>query len=73
MRLYNYLVALPRAEDYCAGRSPGWVRFRKARARLDAVVYRMIAERRAKTRIAAICFPCCWAGRDEGEKQPRKG
>ena len=47
MGLYNYLVALPKAESYLRWPIPGLIRFRKARARLDAQVYRMIAERRA--------------------------
>jgi cytochrome P450 len=47
MRLYNFLVALPRAEDYLHWPIPGLMRFRRARKRLDEVVYRMIAEHRA--------------------------
>lgn len=47
MRLYTLLVALPRAEDYLHLPIPGLMRFRRARRRLDEVVYRMIAEHRA--------------------------
>jgi cytochrome P450 len=47
MKLYNFLVALPRAEDYLHLPIPGLMRFRRARRRLDEVVYRMIAEHRA--------------------------
>ncbi len=47
MRLYNFLVALPRAEDYLHLPIPGLMRFRRARRRLDEVVSRMIAESRA--------------------------
>jgi cytochrome P450 len=47
MKLYNFLVALPRAEDYLHWPIPGLMRFRRARRRLDEVVYRMIAEHRA--------------------------
>jgi cytochrome P450 len=47
MKLYNLLIALPRAEDYLHWPVPGLMRFRRARKRLDAVVYRMIAEHRA--------------------------
>ena len=47
MKLYNFLVALPRAEDYLHWPIPGLMRFRRARKRLDEVVYRMIAEHRA--------------------------
>src|ERR1700733_3886081 len=47
MKLYNFLIALPRAEDYLHLPIPGLLRFRRARRRLDEVVYRMIAEHRA--------------------------
>jgi cytochrome P450 len=47
MKLYNFLIALPRAEDYLHWPIPGLMRFRRARRRLDEVVYRMIAEHRA--------------------------
>jgi cytochrome P450 len=47
MQLYNYLVALPRAEAYLHWPLPGLIRFRRARAILDKVVQRMIREHRA--------------------------
>src|ERR1700722_10662038 len=47
MQLYNYLIALPRAEAYLQWPLPGLIRFRRARSRLDKVVQRMIAEHRA--------------------------
>ncbi len=47
MQLYNYLIALPRAEAYLHWPLPGLIRFRRARARLDKVVQRMIADHRA--------------------------
>jgi cytochrome P450 len=47
MDLYNFLVALPRAEAYLHWPIPGLMRFRRARKRLDAVVHRIIAEHRA--------------------------
>ena len=47
MKLYNFLIALPRAEEYLHLPIPGLMRFRRARKRLDVVVYRMIAEHRA--------------------------
>jgi cytochrome P450 len=46
MQLYNYLIALPRAESYLNWPLPGLIRFRRARARLDQVVQRMIVNRR---------------------------
>ncbi len=68
MRLYNYLIALPRAESYLHWPVPGLVRFRKARARLDAVVYRMIAERRAANEDRGDLLSMLLAGRDEGSR-----
>jgi cytochrome P450 len=47
MGLYNFLVAFPRLESVLHLPIPGVMRFRKARARLDAVVAGMIANRRA--------------------------
>ena len=47
MDLYNFLVALPRAEAMLHLPIPGLMRFRKARKRLDAVVHRMIEQHRA--------------------------
>src|ERR1700761_6052428 len=46
MQLYNYLIALPRAEAYLHWPIPGLIRFRRARGILDKVVQRMIAEHR---------------------------
>jgi cytochrome P450 len=47
MKLYNFLIALPRAEDYMHLPIPGLMRFRRARRKLDEVVHRMIADHRA--------------------------
>lgn len=68
MRLYNYLIALPKAESYLHWPIPGLMRFRKARARLDAVVYRMIAERRRSNEDRGDLLSMLLAGRDEEEK-----
>ena len=46
MKLYNLLIALPRAEDYLHLPIPGLMRFRRARKRLDKVIHRMIADHR---------------------------
>ena len=46
MGLYNFLVAFPRLESVLHWPIPGVVKFRKSRARLDAIVAAMIAERR---------------------------
>lgn len=64
MRLYNYLIALPKAEKYLHWPLPGLMRFRKARARLDTVVYRMIAERRASSEDRGDLLSMLLAGRD---------
>ncbi len=48
MRLYNFLIALPRAEALLHLPIPGLMRFRRARKHLDAVVHRMIAAHRAE-------------------------
>src|SRR5215813_11523671 len=46
MALYDFLVMLPYAEGLQYWPLPGVGRFRRARARLDAVVYRMIEDHR---------------------------
>ncbi len=47
MGLYNFLVAFPKLESMLHWPNPGVVKFRKSRARLDAIVGSMIANRRA--------------------------
>ena len=48
MGLYNFLVMLPAAEWLVHVRPPGLAAFVKARKRVDAVVYRMIAAHRQR-------------------------
>ncbi len=50
MGLYNFLVAFPRLESVLHWPIPGVIKFRRARARLDTVVEKMIATRRTLTR-----------------------
>ena len=50
MGIYNFLVAFPRLESVLHWPIPGVVKFRKSRARLDALVGRMIASRRVLSR-----------------------
>ncbi len=50
MGLYNFLVAFPRLEQVLHWPIPGVVKFRRARARLDAIVVAMIANRRTLPR-----------------------
>jgi cytochrome P450 len=47
MGLYNFLVAFPKLESVLHWPIPGVVKFRRSRARLDAIVAGMIASRRA--------------------------
>ena len=65
MQLYNYLIALPRAEAYLNWPIPGLVRFRRARSRLDKVVQRMIAEHRADGVDRGDLLSMLLASRDE--------
>ena len=48
MGLYNFLVMLPAAEWLVHARPPGLAAFVRARKRIDAVVYRMIAAHRQR-------------------------
>jgi len=48
MGLYNFIVAFPRLENFIHLPIPGFVKFRKSKARLDVVVNRLISERRAE-------------------------
>ncbi|MGA8341042.1 MAG: cytochrome P450 [Candidatus Sulfotelmatobacter sp.] len=49
MSLYNFLVMLPAAEWLVHVRPPGLAAFVRARKRIDAVVYRMIAAHRERS------------------------
>ncbi|MEO6807185.1 MAG: cytochrome P450 [Edaphobacter sp.] len=46
MHLYNFIVAFPRIEAFLRLPIPGVVKFRKSKARLDAVVNHLIGEHR---------------------------
>jgi cytochrome P450 len=50
MGLYNFLVAFPRLESVLHLPIPGIMKFRRSRAKLDAVIATMIASRRSLTR-----------------------
>ena len=50
MGLYNFLVAFPRLESVLHLPIPGVVKFRRSRAKLDAVVAGLIAKRRSLSR-----------------------
>ena len=79
MDLYNFLVALPRAEMLLNSPLPGMRRFRKAKARLDEVVDGMIEARRAesagpgKLEQRGDLLSMLLAARDEGVEGDRRG
>jgi cytochrome P450 len=50
MGLYNFLVAFPRLESVLHWPIPGVIKFRRSRAKLDAVVANLIASRRTLSR-----------------------
>jgi cytochrome P450 len=50
MGLYNFLIAFPRLESVLHWPIPGVIKFRRSRAKLDALVATMIASRRMLTR-----------------------
>jgi cytochrome P450 len=49
MGLYNFILAFPRFEDFLHLPIPGLIKFRKSKARLDAVVDRLINQHREAT------------------------
>ncbi len=65
MDLYNFLIALPRAEALLHLPIPGLMRFKRARRRLDAVVHRMIEQRRALGEDRGDLLSMLLASRDE--------
>ncbi len=61
MGLYNFIVAFPRIESFLHLPIPGIIKFRRSKARLDAVVNRLIREHREDRRrvpTKAISSPC---------------
>jgi len=65
MGIYNFLVAFPRMESFLHLPIPGIVKFRRSKARLDAVVDRLIAERRTNTEDRGDLLSMLIASRDE--------
>ena len=71
MGLYNFLVVVPMAEMLQHYPLPGMKRFRQARARLDAIVYRMIEEHRRDDRHGADLLSMLLAARyEDGSAMP---
>jgi cytochrome P450 len=66
MRLYNFLVMLPAAEWLVHVPPPGLAAFLKARKRIDAVVYRMIAAHRQRRRDSGSLLDLMLAAAPEG-------
>ena len=54
MGLYNFIVAFPRLESFIRWPIPGLIKFRRAKARLDAVVDRVIHEHREYMAAATV-------------------
>ena len=71
MGLYNFLVAFPRLESVLHWPIPGVMKFRRSRAKLDALVARMIASRRTLSRTQleqrGDLLSMLVAARDEGD------
>jgi cytochrome P450 len=65
MDLYNFLIALPKAEALLHLPIPGLMRFKRARRSLDAVVHRMIEQRRALGEDRGDLLSMLLASRDE--------
>jgi cytochrome P450 len=65
MDLYNFLVAMPKAEALLHLPIPGLMRFKRARRRLDAVVHKMIEQRRALGEDRGDLLSMLLASRDE--------
>ncbi|MBV9436261.1 MAG: cytochrome P450 [Acidobacteria bacterium] len=71
MRLYNFLVLVPLAEVLQNYPLPGMRRFRRARSRLDAIVYRMIEEHRRDSRHGADLLSMLLSARyEDGSAMP---
>jgi cytochrome P450 len=66
MRLYNFLVMLPAAEWLVHVPPPGLSAFLKARKRIDAVVYRMIAAHRRSGRDSGSLLDMMLAASPDG-------
>ncbi len=67
MNLYNFLIALPKAESLLHLPIPGLMRFKRARRHLDAVVHRMIEQRRATGGDHGDLLSMLLASRDEDD------
>ena len=71
MELYNFLIALPKAEALLHLPIPGLMRFKRARRSLDAVVHRMIDQRRQSGEDRGDLLSMLLASRDEERDQSK--
>ena len=71
MGLYNFLIALPKAEALLHLPIPGLMRFKRARRNLDAVVHRMIEQRRQSGEDRGDLLSMLLASRDEERDQSK--
>ena len=69
MDLYNFIVAFPRVESFLHLPIPGLIKFRRSKARLDAVVNRLIAEHRAAATDKGDLLSMLISSRDEEDTQ----
>ncbi|MCU1223136.1 MAG: cytochrome [Edaphobacter sp.] len=69
MDLYNFIVAFPRLESFLHLPIPGLIKFRRSKARLDAVVNRLIAEHRAAAIDKGDLLSMLISSRDEEDTQ----
>ncbi|HMH15632.1 MAG TPA: cytochrome P450 [Edaphobacter sp.] len=69
MDLYNFIVAFPKIESFLHLPIPGLIKFRKSKARLDAVVNRLIAEHKTSGVDKGDLLSMLLASRDEEDAQ----
>ena len=69
MDLYNFIVAFPKLESFLHLPIPRLIKFRKSKARLDAIVNRLIAEHKASGTDKGDLLSMLLASRDEEDAQ----
>jgi len=69
MDLYNFIVAFPKIESFLHLPIPGLIKFRKSKARLDAIVNRLIAEHKTSGVDKGDLLSMLLASRDEEDAQ----
>jgi cytochrome P450 len=69
MDLYNFIVAFPKIESFLHLPIPGLIKFRRSKARLDAVVTRLIAQHKASGVDKGDLLSMLLSSRDEEDAQ----